>query len=80
MSKKGIKKMVDSIVSGDLSQANAEFDTVLQAKRTAEWDNAKLTLARSSFDNIEDITPDREPKVTYEPVDTGITGEPEEKG
>jgi len=64
--------MVSSIVDGDLSKANDAFDSVLQAKRQSEWDNAKLTLARSAFDEIT-------PEVTHEPIDTGITGEPEEE-
>ena len=72
MAKENIKNMVSSIVDGDLSKANDEFDSALQAKRQAEWDNAKLTLARSAFDDIT-------PEVTHEPVDTGITGEPEEE-
>ena len=72
MAKDSIKNMVSSIVDGDLSKANDAFDSVLQAKRQSEWDNAKLTLARSAFDDIT-------PEVTHEPVDTGITGEPEEE-
>ena len=71
MAKDNIKNMVSSIVDGDLSKANDAFDSVLQAKRQSEWDNAKLTLARSAFDEIT-------PEVTHEPIDTGITGEPEE--
>ena len=72
MAKDIIKNMVSSIVDGDLSKANDAFDSVLQAKRQSEWDNAKLTLARSAFDEIT-------PEVTHEPIDTGITGEPEEE-
>ena len=72
MAKESIKSMVDSIVDGDLTKANDAFDSALQMKRQAEWDNAKLTLARSAFDDIT-------PEVTHEPVDTGITGEPEEE-
>jgi len=72
MAKDSIKNMVSSIVDGDLSKANDAFDSVLQAKRQSEWDNAKLTLARSAFDEIT-------PEVTHEPIDTGITGEPEEE-
>ena len=72
MAKESIKSMVDSIVDGDLTKANDAFDSALQMKRQSEWDNAKLTLARSAFDDIT-------PEVTHEPVDTGITGEPEEE-
>ncbi len=64
--------MVSSIVDGDLTKAGDDFEAALQMKRQAEWDNAKLTLARTAFDEIT-------PEVTHEPVDTGITGEPEEE-
>ena len=72
MAKDSIKNMVSSIVDGDLAKANSDFESALQMKRQSEWDNAKLTLARSAFDDIT-------PEVTHEPVDTGITGEPEEE-
>ncbi len=72
MAKENIKNMVSSIVDGDLTKAGDDFEAALQMKRQAEWDNAKLTLARTAFDEIT-------PEVTHEPVDTGITGEPEEE-
>ena len=72
MAKDNIKYMVSSIVEGDWTQGGDDFEAALQMKRQAEWDNAKLTLARTAFDEIT-------PEVTHEPVDTGITGEPEEE-
>jgi|TARA_Y100000296_G_scaffold84040_1_gene116352 hypothetical protein len=68
---KTIKDMVDSITTGDLSAANGAFDEIIAAKRADGWATSKQDFARTAFD---DITPD----VTHEPVDTGITGEPEE--
>ena len=59
MSIETTRGMVDSIVSGNLNKANAEFETVLQMKREAEWENAILNLAHTAFD---DITPEE----TYE--------------
>ena len=72
MAKENIKNMVSSIVDGDLTKAGDDLEAALQMNRQAEWDNAKLTLARTAFDEIT-------PEVTHEPVDTGITGEPEEE-
>jgi hypothetical protein len=68
---KKVRDMVDSITSGDLSAANDAFDEILAVKRADGWAAAKQEFARTTFDEIT-------PEVTHEPVDTGITGEPEE--
>ena len=67
--------MVDSLQTGDLVSANDTFDQILAAKRETEWSSAKLDLARTSFDSPETIVA---PPVDPTPVDTGITGAPEE--
>jgi len=69
---KTTKDMIGSIIDGDLARANKEFDEILAAKRASEWEGVKQDFARTAFDEVT-------PEVTHEPVDTGITGEPEEE-
>ena len=55
------------------NNAGDDLETVLQQKRGVEWENAKLNLAHTAFD---DVTP--EVTDAGDPVDTGITGDPAE--
>ena len=43
----------------------------MMAKQSDAWDAARMDVARTAFDDVT-------PEVTDEPVDTGITGDPEE--
>jgi len=65
--------VIDALANGNLSQASDELEDVLQQKRGAEWENAKLNLAHTAFD---DVTP--EGTEVGDPIDTGISGDPAE--
>ena len=42
-----VKGMIDGVVAGDLNAATAAFNAALDAKRTAEWEGARLTYVLS---------------------------------
>ena len=67
------RNVIDALANGNLAQAGDDLEAVLQQKRGAEWDAAKLNLAHTAFD---DVTP--EVTDAGSPVDTGITGAPDE--
>ena len=67
------RNVIDALANGNLAQAGDDLEAVLQQKRDAEWDAAKLNLAHTAFD---DVTP--EVTDAGDPVDTGITGAPDE--
>ena len=67
------RDVIDALANGNLGQASNELEDVLQQKRGAEWENAKLNLAHTAFD---DVTP--EGTEVGDPIDTGISGDPEE--
>ena len=67
------RNVIDALANGNLAQAGDDLEAVLQQKRGAEWDAAKLNLAHTAFD---DVTP--EVTDAGNPVDTGITGAPDE--
>ena len=47
------KGFVDAVVAGDLNTAGDEFLQAVQAKRDADWENAKLNLAHQVFGDAE---------------------------
>ena len=47
------KGFVDAVVAGDLNTAGDEFLQAVQAKRDADWENAKLNLAPLVFGDAE---------------------------
>ena len=65
------KDMIGAVANGDLNKANDIFNDVMAAKQTDAWDAARMDVARTTFDDVT-------PEVTDEPVDTGITGDPED--
>jgi outer membrane protein assembly factor BamD (BamD/ComL family) len=67
------RNVIDALANGNLGQASSDLEAVLQQKRGAEWENAKLNLAHTAFDDVT-------PQVTDagNPVDTGISGDPAE--
>ena len=67
------RNVIDALANGNLAQAGDDLEAVLQAKRGVEWEAAKLNLAHTAFD---DVTP--EVTDAGDPVDTGITGAPDE--
>ena len=67
------RNVIDALANGNLGQASSDLEAVLQQKRGAEWENAKLNLAHTAFD---DVTP--EDTEVGEPIDTGISGDPAE--
>ena len=67
------RNVIDALANGNLAQAGDDLEAVLQQKRGAEGDAAKLNLAHTAFD---DVTP--EVTDAGSPVDTGITGAPDE--
>jgi|TARA_Y100000296_G_C5166550_1_gene254949 ATP phosphoribosyltransferase len=71
MSKGSIKGMVDALTQGDLAKASGDFNDAMTAKIQASLDDAKVRLASTAF-------ADMSAEVTHEPIDTGITGNPEE--
>lgn len=65
------KDIIGAVANGDLNKANDIFSDVMVAKASDAWDSARMDVARTSFDDVT-------PEVTDVPVDTGITGDPEE--
>jgi len=71
MSKGSIQGMVDALTQGDLAKASDDFNDAMTAKIQSSLDDAKVRLANTTFTDMS-------AEVTHEPIDTGITGEPEE--
>ena len=67
------RNVIDALANGNLAQASDDLEKVLQKKRGVEWENAKLNLAHTAFD---DVTP--EGTEIGAPIDTGISGDPAE--
>ena len=65
------RDIIGAVANGDLNKANDIFSDVTAAKASDAWDAARMDVARTAFDDVT-------PEVTDEPVDTGITGDPEE--
>ena len=67
------RDVIDAIAGGNLAKAGDDLEAVLQQNRSVEWDAAKMNLAHTAFD---DVTP--EVTDAGDPIDTGITGAPDE--
>ena len=66
------RDLIGSVAKGDLNTANDTFKDVMAAKVSNAWDSARMDVARTAFDAVE------EPMGEAEPVDTGISGDPAE--
>ncbi len=66
------RDLIGSVAKGDLNTANDTFKDVMAAKVANAWDSARMDVARTAFDAVE------EPMGEAEPVDTGISGDPAE--
>ncbi len=64
------RDMIGAVANGDLNKANDIFNDVMSAKQTDAWYSGRMDVAGAAVDGV---TPD----VTDEPVDTGITSDPE---
>ena len=66
------RDLIGSVAKGDLNNANDTFKDVMAAKVANAWDSARMDVARTAFDAVE------EPMGEADPVDTGISGDPAE--
>ena len=67
------RDLIGSVAKGDLNTANDTFKDVMAAKVSNAWDSARMDVARTAFDAVEE-----EPMGEADPVDTGTTGDPAE--